>query len=132
MMKILKKDNRSDLKLLIELSCVTVEKVVLFEQFHKTLIAISYAATDVHINYERKRIYMNVVAEDAKGDFLTRVDNLMQTRISLNLTYDDLGDFLTELVSDKNAIPNEFFPLVKDKFFSGKSLLTKSQSLVSA
>lgn len=131
-MKILKKDIRNDLKLLIELSCISSEKTELFEQFHKMLIAISYSATDVQVDYIRKRIYMNVVSEDVKGDFLIRIDNLVPTRISLNLSYEDLGKFLKASIKYKSAIPDQFYPLLKDQFFKGKSLSEKLQPVINA
>lgn len=131
-MKILKKDIRNDLKLLIELSCISLEKTELFEQFHKMLIAISYSATDVQVDYIRKRIYMNVVSEDVKGDFLIRIDNLVPTRISLNLRYEDFGKFLKASIKDKSAIPEQFYPLLKDQFFKGKSLSEKLQPVINA
>ncbi len=128
-MKILKNDIRNDLRILIELSCVSSAKKELFEQFHKMLIAISYEATDVYIDYRRKRIYMNVVAEDVKGDFLKRLDNFVPTRVCVNLTYENLSEFLKEGVKDKNVIPRQYYSLLKTQFINGKSLSEKLQPL---
>ena len=63
---------------------------------------------------------MNVVAEDSKGDFLKRLDNFVPTKVCMNLTYDDLDIFLKQCISDKNAIPQQYYPLLKEQFFQGK------------
>lgn len=125
-------DIRNDIKLLIELSCVSLENKELFESFHKMLIAISYEATDVCIDYRRKRIYMNVVAEDRKGDFLNRLDNSVPTTICLNLTYDNLGSFLKDSIKDKNSFLRQYYPLLKEQFFKGKSLFEELRTLEKA
>ncbi len=118
--------------MLIEISCISLENKELFEQFHKMLIAISYDATDVCIDHRGKRIYMNIIAEDSKGDFLRRLDNLMPTTACLNLSYEYLSEFLMNSIKDKNAIPQQYYSLLKSQFFKETSLFEKLHRLEKA
>lgn len=128
-MNVPQEDIRNNLKLLIELSCVSNENNESFKKFHKMLITIFYEATDVCIDYTRSRIDMNVVAEDAKGDFLWQLDNLVPNEVCLNLGYENLCEFLKESITDQVVIPKRYYALLKEQFLKGKSLLEKNTFL---
>ncbi|TMM57966.1 hypothetical protein FEE95_00630 [Maribacter algarum] len=115
-MKPTKNDVVKDLKLLIDISCVEGEDLTMFELFHKMLIRISYKAADISIDYDRKRVYMNVIAEDKYYDLET-LNHPFAPMMSVNLVYKDLGTFLkTCIIEDLDSL-NYYYPTLISRFF---------------
>lgn len=115
----------NDLNMLIDISCLDTTNVKLFEQFHNLLISLAYKATDVEIDYSRKRIHMNVLLEDIKGDYLIRYDDLMLRGMSSNLFYSRLKDFLKLSIKDEEYIVN-YYKILKFKFLKGHAIQNAS------
>ncbi|MFS4493763.1 hypothetical protein [Maribacter sp. 2308TA10-17] len=115
-MKTKKNDVVKDLKLLIDISCVEGEDVTMFELFHKMLIRISYKAADISIDYKRKRVYMNVIAEDKYYDLET-LNHPFAPTMSVNLVYKDLNTFLKTCVIEDVEGLNYYYPTLISRFF---------------
>ena len=114
-MKISKNPLINDIGLLIELSCEDSSQLNLFELFHKMLIRMSYKAVDVTIDYDRKRIYMNVLAEDESYDAV--LVNTFAETMSVNLAYTDLNTFLKPCVLEEGDILKQYYPFLTSSFF---------------
>lgn len=113
-----------DLNMLIDISCLNSDNVKLFKNFHNLLISLAYKATDVEIQYKRKRIYMNVLFEDIKGDYLIKYDDLMLSSMSTNLYYNHLKHFLKSCIkNEKNMIIH--YKSLKSKFLEGNAKAEK-------
>ncbi len=91
----------SDLKLLIDISCLGAANLYRFEKFHNMLIRVAYNATDIWIDHDRKRVLMFVESGDSHGDYLTKFDESVPETISVNLAYKDFSDFLKACVSEE-------------------------------
>lgn len=115
-MKTNKNDVAKDLKLLIDISCVEGEDVTMFELFHQLLILISYKATDISIDYNRKRVYMNVIAEDKYYDLETLNHHFVPT-MSVNLVYKELKTFLKSCILEDADSLNHYYPTLISRFF---------------
>ncbi len=115
-MKTTKNDVVKDLKLLIDISCVEGEDITMFELFHKVLIRISYKAADISIDYERKRVYMNVIAEDKYYDLET-LNHPFAPMMSVNLVYEDLNTFLKSCIIEDVDSLNYYYPTLISHFF---------------
>lgn len=95
-MKTTKNSMVTDLKLLIDISCIEEKGVDSFKQFHKMLIRMSYKATDVLIDYESKKVYMKVLTEDESYDS-AKINAFAET-ISAHLNYKNLNVFLKSCI----------------------------------
>lgn len=120
MMKINIEEIIDDLNILIDISCLEKANVKLFKEFHNSLISLAYKATDVEIEYGRKRIYMNVLLEEVKGDYLIRYDDSTLRGMSTNLYYSQLKHFLKLCVKDE-AYVVENYTTLKAKFLEAKA-----------
>jgi hypothetical protein len=114
-----------DLKLLIDISCMDLTKMSVFENFHKKIIALTYQATDIEIDYARKRIYLNVIGEEKSGDYLEKFDDYSVYRMATNLSYTNFSDFLKVCITDDSGVSKNF-PALKYEFFKGHSKNPKS------
>lgn len=119
-MKVNKSEIVSDLKLLIDISCMGSANRHRFEKFHVVLVQVAYNATDICIDYDRKRIYMDVKGEDSHGDFLVRFDQLVPTTMSVNLSYVDLSSFLKSCIVEDHKNFEEYLPFLLPRFLKGK------------
>lgn len=124
-MKTNSSDSIGDLKLLIDISCMDMTKMSFFDTFHKMIIGHTYKATDIDIDFGRKRIHLNVMNEEKKGDYLEKFDDLTIYRMSTNLRYDNFSDFLKGCISDNKGILKNYLTL-KYAFFKGHSKEVKS------
>ena len=124
-MKTKQNNSNSDLKLLIDISCMSNEEQSLFEPFHKMIIAHTYNATDIEFDNNRKRIYLNVLEDETKGTYLKKFDDMSSYRMSANLRYTNLGEFLNKCVNDLAHI-DKIYPSLKYCFFKGQSLQFKN------
>lgn len=117
-MKITKNNSKADLKLLIDVSCVNTKGVSLYEQFHRMLIRMSYKASNVVIDYARKRIYMNILAEDESYDSVL-VNEFAET-MAVNLSYSDLNTFLKSCILEDTDSLQLYYPFLVSRFFKEK------------
>lgn len=115
-MKTNQNDVVKDLELLIDISCVEGEDVTMFELFHKMLIRISYKAADISIDYNRNRVYMNVIAEDKYYDLET-LNHPFAPTMSVNLVYEDLKTFLKSCILEDEDSLNHYYPILISRFF---------------
>ncbi len=120
-MKINKSEIVNDLKLLIDISCMGSANLHRFEKFHRVLVQSAYNATDICIDYDRKRIYMDVKGEDRSGDFLVRFDQFIPTTMSVNLSYEDLSSFLKSCIVEDRKSFKEYMPFLLPRFLKGKA-----------
>lgn len=119
-MKTKKNSSKADLKLLIDISCMDKSNMAVFESFHKMIIAYTYKATDIEFDYKRKRIHLNLLEDEIKGVYLRKFDDLSTYRMSVNLKYKNLDDFLNRCISDSEDI-SKFYPNLKYCFFKGRA-----------
>lgn len=114
-MKETKESILMDLKLLIDISCLESEEPTLFELFHEMLVRMSYRATNVSIDYARKRVYMNVLAEDESYD--AELVNEFAETMSVNIGYTDLNTFLKSCILEDLEGLNQYYPYLVSRFF---------------
>lgn len=121
-MKTTKETIIKDLMLLIDFSCEDSTQLHLFELFHKMLIRMSYKAVDVDIDYDRKRVYMNVLAEDESYDLVPV--NVFAETMSVNLAYTDFRTFLKSCMLEDGEVLKQYYPFLMASFCkrSSKSL----------
>jgi hypothetical protein len=121
-MKVSKKTIIRDLELLIDFSCENSTQIHLFDLFHKMLIRMSYKAVDVDINYDRKRVYMNVLAEDESYDLVSV--NVFAETMTVNLAYTDIRTFLKSCILEDGDVLKQYYPFLMSSFYkrSTKSL----------
>mgnify|MGYP000064797968 CR=1 FL=1 len=86
----------NDLKLIIDLSCSSLDTLSFFKEFHSATIRALFKATDVLVDYNKSSIWMNIPIEPCKGDFLNNFDQQAPISRSVTLKYISLGDFLKE------------------------------------
>jgi len=121
-------DTINDLNMLIDISCFNKANITLFKEFHHCLIALAYKATDVEIQYGRKRIYMNVLLEEVKGDYLVRYDDNTLRVMSTNLYYSQLKQFLKRCIKDEEYMVT-YYNTLKSKFLEGKAAEEKNYKI---
>ncbi len=121
--------SKADLKLLVDISCMNKAEMPIFEQFHKMIIALTYEATDIEIDYKRKRIHLNIAGEEKKGDYLYQYDDLTIYRMSVNLSFKDFSSFLKNCIRDTETILNQYSCL-KNSFFKGRISSFKSSMVL--
>lgn len=109
----------SDLKLLIDISCENVEEQICYSEFHSTLIRMAYKATDVKINYHRKRIYMNVLSEDESFDLVSI--NYFAAAMSANLSYSSLDELLKSCFLVGDEVLKHYYPFLVADFNKRKT-----------
>jgi len=74
-----------DLSRLIATACSDPVGLNNFAPIHNAFIKIAYDARDVFLDYERQRVYMNLITDYSNGDAST---------IPVNISYANLEDFL--------------------------------------
>lgn len=130
-MKTNKKDVVNDLKLLIDISCLKGGDIKTSELFHKMLVGISYKAVDVSIDYDRKRIYMNVITDQNYYD-LEMLNPYLASEMSVNLTYKDLNLFLKSCIIEDLDSLNYYYSNLISRFFRRKELAKDLEPLETA
>ena len=114
-MKTTKNQIINDLRQLIDFSCEDSKQPNLLELFHKMLIRMSYKAVDVNIDYDRKRIYMNVLAEDESYDMVPV--NAFAPTMRVNLDYTDLNTFLKSCILEDCENLKQYYPFLTSCFY---------------
>jgi len=125
-MKTTKRDIVTDLKLLIDISCEDINNQNTFKEFHHILIRMAYKATDVKLDYERKRIYMNVLSEDESFDLVSI--NQFANSISVNLAYDKLDEFMKSCILVSTEVLKHYYPFLTSGFNNRKNKLLVLES----
>lgn len=74
-----------ELSRIIEISCSGNMQFQEFTNFHKAIIKIAYNANDISVDYDRKRVHMNVIVDTYKDE---------APKLPMNLSYRNLGEFL--------------------------------------
>lgn len=110
----------NDLNLLIDISCINSTELPMFEQFHKLLIALTYKATDVKIEYNRKRVHMKLLFEDENQADLMLDGDEIPYHMTANLSFTDLNSFLKLCAKDEKSLIL-YYPILKDKFLKNHS-----------
>ena len=90
----------SEIKNLISNSCSKNKQSQNFQNLHVTLLKKHYNATDVSIDYHRKRVVMNIVMDDNCYDPKKMNDSLPILRA--NLLFNNLKDFLYSCLDKDN------------------------------
>lgn len=113
-----------NIKQLIDISCNANKSDSWFRLFHLRIIKMAYNATEVSIDYDRKRMYMNVmVNEDYYNIYSTKTS---LPTIAVNLIYTDLKDFLnTCILEDDNSLA--IYPSIMANFLNKKSISKKQK-----
>lgn len=90
---------------------------------------MAYNATEVSIDYDRKRVYMNVIANEDYHDFY-EIKATLPT-ISVNLMYANLNDFLRScILEDKDSL--EIYPSIMANFLNKKPVSKKEKEYTAA
>lgn len=90
----------TELEQLISKSCTEGQDSPRFRDLHQLLVKKHYNATEVAIDYHRKRIAMEVVLDDSK--YHPGRINLCLPTFRVNLLYKDLKEFLYSCVATDN------------------------------
>ncbi|GAB5474929.1 MAG: hypothetical protein Mars2KO_30280 [Maribacter sp.] len=107
---------------LIAQSCPQQKVDQHFESLHVDLIKKYYNATEVSIDYHRKRVEMDLVVNDT--DYDPKTVNLYLPTLHVNLRYRDLRDFLKSCV-DQDTKSIVFYACLIRKFKGkGRQLMT--------
>lgn len=92
-----------ELDKLISLSCKSQSSLKQYEQLHVALLKKYYNAVDVHIDYHRHRVQMDIVTDDSFYK-----PNKVNTHLPIlytNLLFDNLRSFLTSCIDrDEKSI----------------------------
>lgn len=92
-----------ELDKLISLSCKSPSSLKQYEQLHVALLKKYYNAVDVHIDYHRHRVQMDIVTDDSFYK-----PNKVNTHLPIlytNLLFDNLRSFLTSCIDrDEKSI----------------------------
>ncbi len=92
-----------ELDKLISLSCKSPSSLKQYEQLHVALLKKYYNAADVHIDYHRHRVQMDIVTDDSFYK-----PNKVNTHLPIlytNLLFDNLRSFLTSCIDmDEKSI----------------------------
>lgn len=81
---------------LISVSCKNAEKSKEIEQLHIALLKKYYNATDVHIDYHRHRITLDIIMDNKA--YKARQVNTYLPILPVNLSFDNLRKFLKSCV----------------------------------
>jgi len=92
----LKKKIVMEIENLISKSCTNQRMIDKFETLHVALLKKHYNATDVSIDYHRKRVEMDIVMDDAQYD-PQKVNTYIPT-LHANLLFNNLKDFLKSCI----------------------------------
>lgn len=85
---------------LISRSCPNRKMPKNFENLHVAIVKKHYNATDVSIDYHRKRIAMDIVMDD--NDYDPQKVNLHVPTLHANLLFQNLRDFLKSCIDKDN------------------------------
>ncbi len=88
----LEKEISTEMEAVISQSCADQELIPEFRNLHIAILKKHYNATDVSIDYHRKRIEMDVIMDD--GVYDPNVVNLCVPTFRTNLLFRNLCDFL--------------------------------------
>lgn len=114
-MKIANNPMIKDLIQLIDFSCEDSDQLNLLEVFHKMLIRMSYKAVDVNIDYNIKKVYMNILTEDESYDSVPV--NAFAETMSVNLSYSDLNTFLNSCILEDSQSLKHYYPFLTACFY---------------
>lgn len=106
-----------ELDKLISLSCKSSKSLKKYEELHIALLKKYYNAVDVHIDYHRHRVKMDIVTDDSFYH-----PNKVNTHLPLlytNLLFDNLKNFLSTCV-DKDEKSIGFYSQLVTRFTGRK------------
>lgn len=89
-----------EIEIIIAQSCPKQKVPVKFENLHVALVKKHYNATDVAIDYHRKRVAMDIVMDDHAYD-PKKVNTDLPT-LHANLWFRNLADFLRSCLDNDN------------------------------
>ncbi|MDC6350348.1 hypothetical protein PP178_02200 [Zeaxanthinibacter sp. PT1] len=93
----------TEIKVLIDRSCQRGNKTERDRELHQVLIKKHYNATDVKIDYHRKRVSMDIVMDDTT--YNPKKVNVKLPLLHANLLFQNLREFLNScLESDRNSL----------------------------
>jgi len=89
-----------ELESLISRSCAKSKMTKNFQNLHKAIVKNHYNATDVSIDYHRKRIAMDIVMNEK--DYDPKKINLRLPTLYTNLFFNNLCEFLKSCIDKDN------------------------------
>ncbi|MGB5428323.1 hypothetical protein [Eudoraea sp.] len=89
-----------ELESLISRSCAKSKMTKNFQNLHKAIVKNHYNATDVSIDYHRKRIAMDIVMNEK--DYDPKKINLGLPTLYTNLFFNNLCEFLKSCIDKDN------------------------------
>lgn len=107
-----------ELDKLISLSCKNPKSSKKYEELHIALLKKYYNAADVHIDYHRHRVKMDIVTDDSLYD--PKRINTHLPILYTNLLFDNLKSFLSSCV-DKDDKSIGFYSQLLTSF-TGKKI----------
>ncbi|WP_276389275.1 hypothetical protein [Eudoraea chungangensis] len=87
-----------DLENLISRTCAKGKMTKRVQQIHSSIIKNHYNATDVYIDYHRKRVVMEILLDDSNYD--PKTINLSMPTFNANFIFTSLCDFLKSCMDE--------------------------------
>lgn len=100
-----------ELESLISRSCAKSKMTKNFQSLHRAVIKNHYNATDVSIDYHRKRIAMDIVMNEK--DYDPQKINLKLPTLYTNLFFNNLCEFLKSCIDRDNRSLSFYASLLK-------------------
>ncbi len=107
---------------LIVESCMQQENISDYSPIHQSVIQNHYNATDVAIDYHRRRVVLSLVVDDANYDY-----NKLNTNIPtlhVNLRYRNLETFLKSCLDTDTKSLLFYANLLRSNTIKSRSLMT--------
>lgn len=108
----------NEMEILIAQSCPKHKVTIDYETLHIAILQNHYNATDVSIDYHRRRVEMELVMDD--HDYDPKTVNLYMPTIHANLWFKNLRDFLKSCIDYDNRSLAFYAGLLRS--YSGKNL----------
>ena len=112
----------NEIEMLIAQSCTPKKINKRFKKLHQLILKKHYNASDVDIDYHRKRVKMDLVMDD--DQYQPNTVNTDLATIPANFFFNDLCDFLRSCITDDNNSLAFYVGLLKTFTKKDVSLMT--------
>ena len=110
-----------ELESLIALSCKNPKEHKEFNHFHVAILKKYYNAADVHIDYHRNRVEMDIILDDT--NFKAEKVNINVPTLYTNLLFPNLRKFLKSCI-DQDSKSIGFYAQIMSAFHQKEKQLT--------
>lgn len=98
---------------LVSHSCTKPEVTETDRYLHRELLKSHFKASDVFIDYDRKRVILDIQVEEA-SPYNPKIINLFTPVVHTNLPYTELHHFLHECIEVNNSNADFYSTLVQE------------------